>query len=69
MGTTKAICAAVALADGAEVEFREEIPGWANFLNAAAGVLPGVGTKLAELSELARGDDVEIVLFQRRALG
>ncbi|MDB4883790.1 MAG: hypothetical protein JWL95_2556 [Gemmatimonadetes bacterium] len=68
-GASKAICAAVALATGAEVEFREEIPGWAKFLDAAAGVLPGVRGKLAELSELTRDDDVEIVLFQRRVLG
>ena len=68
-GTSKAICAAVVLADGAEVEFREEIPGWASFLNAAAGVLPGVRAKLSELSSLARDDDAELVLFQRRPLG
>jgi hypothetical protein len=68
-GASKAICAAVALADGSEVEFREEIPGWGNFIDAAAGVLPGMRARLAELRELARGDDVEIMLFERRALG
>ena len=68
VGTSKAICAAVALASGAEVEFREEIPGWAKFLDAAAGVLPGVRAKLAELPDLARGES-EIILFQRRPLG
>jgi hypothetical protein len=69
VGTSKAICAAVALASGAEVEFREEIPGWARFLDAAAGVLPGVRAKLAELPVLARDADAEIILFERRALG
>jgi hypothetical protein len=68
-GTSKAICAAVALADGSEVEFREEIPGWGKFLDAAAGVLPGVRARLAELPNLARGDDTEIVLYERRPLG
>jgi hypothetical protein len=67
--TSKAICAAVALKDGSEVEFREEIPGWARFLDAAAGVLPGVRAKLAELPSLARADDVELVLYERRPLG
>ena len=69
VGATKAICAAVALADGSEVEFREEIPGWSRFLDAAAGVLPGVRARLSELSALARSDDAEIVLYERRALG
>jgi hypothetical protein len=50
------------------VEFREEIAGWAKFLDAAAGVLPGVRAKLADLPDLARGD-TEIILFQRRTLG
>jgi hypothetical protein len=68
-GTSKAICAAVALADGSEVEFREEIPGWSKFLDAAAGVLPGVRAKLAELPALTHGDDAEIVLYDRRPLG
>jgi hypothetical protein len=68
-GTSKAICAAVALADGSEVEFREEIPGWRKFLDAAAGVLPGVRAKLTELPSLARDPDIELVLYQRRALG
>jgi hypothetical protein len=67
--TSKAICAAVALTDGSEVEFREEIPGWARFLDAAAGVLPGVRAKLAELPSLARADDAEVVLYERRSLG
>jgi hypothetical protein len=67
--TSKAICAAVALKDGSEVELREEIPGWARFLDAAAGVLPGVRAKLAELPSLARADDVELVLYERRPLG
>jgi hypothetical protein len=67
--TSKAICAAVALTDGSEVEFREEIQGWAKFLDAAAGVLPGVRAKLAELPSLAQGDDVEILLYERRKLG
>ena len=66
---SKAICAAVALTDGSEVEFREEIPGWAKFLDAAAGVLPGVRARLAELPSLARTDDVELVLYERRPLG
>jgi hypothetical protein len=68
-GATKAICAAVALADGSEVEFREEIPGWSRFLDAAAGVLPGVRARLTELSALARGDDAELLLYERRTLG
>jgi hypothetical protein len=68
-GETKAICAAIALADGSEVEIREEIPGWAKFLDAAAGVLPGVRAKLTELPALAREHDLEFVLYQRRALG
>jgi hypothetical protein len=67
--TSKAICAAVALTDGSEVEFREEIPGWARFLDAAAGVLPGVRANLAELPSLARADDAEVVLYERRSLG
>ena len=69
VGASKAICAAVALADGSEVEFREEIPGWSRFLEAAAGVLPGVRTRLNDLSALARSDDAEIVLYERRRLG
>lgn len=68
-GATKAICAAIALADGSEVEFREEIPGWGKFLDAAAGVLPGARAKLAELPALASDPGLEIVLYQRRALG
>jgi len=68
-GVSKAICAAVALADGSEVEFREEIPGWARFLDAAAGVLPGVRARLDDLSALARADDAEILLYERRTLG
>ena len=67
-GATKAICAAVALADGSEVEFREEIPGWARFLDAAAGVLPGVRTRLNDLSALARIDGAEILLYERQTL-
>ena len=62
-------CAAVALADGAEVEFREEINGWDRFLDAAAGVLPGLRARLAELPRLARDADSELVLFERRTLG
>lgn len=69
VGTSKAICAAVALSDGSEVEFREEIPGWPRFLDAAAGVLPGVRARLGDLSALARTDGAEILLFERRALG
>ena len=68
-GATKAICAAVALADGSEVEFREEIPGWSRFLDAAAGVLPGVRARLGDLSTLAREPDAEVVLYERRTLG
>ena len=67
-GTSRAICAALAVADGAEVEFREEIGGWARFLDAAAGVLPGVRAKLAELPRLARDDELEILLYERRVL-
>jgi hypothetical protein len=66
---SRAICAALALADGSEVEFREECAGWDRFLDAAAGVLPGVRDRLAELPRLARDDDLEIVLYERRALG
>lgn len=68
-GASRAICAAVALADGSEVEFREEIPGWKQFLDAAAGVLPGVRGNLEALSGLSRSDDVEVLLYERRALG
>jgi len=68
-GTSKAICAAVALVDGSEVEFREEIPGWSRFLDAAAGVLPGVRARLGELSLLARSADAELLLYERRTLG
>lgn len=68
-GASKAICAAVALADGSEVEFREEIPGWSRFLDAAAGVLPGVRARLSDLSTLARSDDAELLLYERRTLG
>lgn len=68
-GTSKAICAAVVLSDGSEVEFREEIPGWSRFMDAAAGVLPGVRDRLRELSTLARADDAEVVLYERRTLG
>jgi hypothetical protein len=68
-GTSRAICAAVALADGSEVEFREEISGWTRFLDAAAGVLPGVRGKLEALSDLSRADDAEILLYERRTLG
>ena len=66
---SRAICAALALANGSEVEFREEIAGWDRFLDAAAGVLPGVRDRLAELPRLARDDELEIVLYKRRALG
>lgn len=69
VGASKAICAAVALSDGSEVEFREEIPGWPRFLDAAAGVLPGVRARLSDLSALARGEDAEILLYERRTLG
>lgn len=69
VGATKAICAALALADGSEVEFREEIPGWGRFLDAAAGVLPGMRARLSELSILARDDAAELVLYERRTLG
>jgi hypothetical protein len=69
VGASKAICAAVTLTDGSEVEFREEIPGWSRFLDAAAGVLPGVRARLADLSALARTDDAEILLYERRTLG
>ena len=67
-GATRAICTALALADGAEVEFREEIAGWDRFLDAAAGVLPGVRAKLAELPRLARDEELEILLYERRVL-
>jgi hypothetical protein len=67
--TSKAICAAVALTNGSEVEFREEIPGWSRFLDAAAGVLPGVRARLSDLSALSRADDAEILLYERRTLG
>jgi hypothetical protein len=66
--TSRAICAALALADGSEVEFREEIAGWDRFLDAAAGVLPGVREKLAELPRLARDDKLELLLYERRVL-
>jgi len=66
---SRAICAALALADGSEVEFREEIAGWNRFLDAAAGVLPGVRARLAELPRLAHDDDLEILLYERRELG
>ena len=66
---SRAICAALALADGSEVEFREEIPGWDRFLEAAAGVLPGVRARLAELPRLAHDDELELLLYQRRSLG
>ena len=66
---SRAICAAIALADGSEVEFREEVAGWDRFLDAAAGVLPGVRAKLGELPGLARDDDLEILLFARRDVG
>jgi hypothetical protein len=65
--TSRAICAALALADGSEVEFREEIAGWGRFLDAAAGVLPGVRARLADLPRLAQDDEQEIVLYERRA--
>jgi hypothetical protein len=65
---SRAICAAIALADGSEVEFREEIAGWDRFLDAAGGVLPGVRARLAELPQLARDDELEIMLYERRAL-
>jgi hypothetical protein len=68
-GASKAICAAVALTNGSEVEFREEIPGWSRFLDAAAGVLPGVRARLSDLSALSRADDAEILLYERRTLG
>jgi hypothetical protein len=66
---SRAICAALALRDGSEVEFREEIPGWERFLDAAAGVLPGVRARLAELAGLRRDDALEIVLYERRPAG
>jgi hypothetical protein len=69
VGTSRAICAALALADGAEVEFREEIPGWDRFLDAAAGVLPGVREKLAQLPTLAQDDARELVLYEKPQLG
>jgi hypothetical protein len=69
VGPSKAICAAVALADGSEVEFREEIAGWSRFLDAAAGVLPGVRARLSDLSALTRSDDAELLLYERRTLG
>ncbi|MEO8562649.1 MAG: hypothetical protein ABI601_11270 [bacterium] len=69
VATTKAICAAVRLADGSEVEFREEIPGWSRFLDVAAGVLPGVRARLGDLSTLTRDDDAELLLYERRTLG
>ena len=68
-GASRAICAALALADGSEVEFREEIAGWHRFLDAAAGVLPGVRARLTELPRLAHDDELQIVLYERRALG
>ena len=67
--TSRAICAAIALPDGSEVEFREEVAGWDRFLDAAAGVLPGVRAKLGELPALARDDELEILLFARRDFG
>jgi hypothetical protein len=67
--TSRAICAAIALADGSEVEFREEIAGWNRLLDAAAGVLPGVRAKLAELPRLAGSDELEIMLYERRDAG
>jgi len=69
VGETRAICAALALANGSEVEFREEIPGWDRFLDAAAGVLPGVRARLADLPQLCRDDALELLLYERRALG
>jgi hypothetical protein len=69
IGASKAIFAAVALADGSEVEFREEIPGWPRFLDAAASTLPGVRARLSDLSLLARVDGAEILLYERRAPG
>ena len=69
IGDTRAICAGLALANGSEVEFREEIPGWDRFLDAAAGVLPGVRARLADLPQLARDDALELLLYERRALG
>lgn len=67
--SSRAICAAIALADGSEVEFREEIAGWDQFLDAAAGVLPGVRARLAELPRLAGDDELEISLYARRDFG
>ena len=66
---SRAICAALALADGSEVEFREEIAGWARFLDAAAGVLPGLRARLADLPQLARDESLELTLYERRRLG
>ena len=69
VGGTRAICAALALTDGSEVEFREEIPGWARFLDAAAGVLPGMRDRLSALSTLAQDDAREVVLYDKPTLG
>jgi len=69
VGASRAICAALALTDGAEVEFREEIPGWDRFLDAAAGVLPGVRERLTQLSTLVEDDARELVLYDKPLLG
>lgn len=67
VGRPGAICLAIQLRDGSEVEVKNEAPGWMSFVNAAQTKLPGMSqpdTWLARLAEPAAGR-CEQILFER----